>query len=171
MSYTVKAATVTAVRDSISTPVLPTEFTDPVIRTANFFSSSSRLTSAWVMWILWHNGIRFGVCLDAIIPANCATVKTSPLWILFSFTRLNAVWPKYTLAVATESLLLSVLLPTSTICAWPCLSTWLSFGATPVIFEVESFFWDVEASFCRSIPELLLQKLRTNCLEQVLKFL
>ena len=117
MSYTVKAATVTDVSDSIYTPVLPMEFTDPVICTANFSSSNSRLTSAWVMWILWHKGIRFGVCFDAIIPASWPTVKTSPLWILFSFTRWKASCPKYTIAVATASLLLSFLSATSTICA------------------------------------------------------
>ncbi|GAT37465.1 molybdenum cofactor biosynthesis protein MoaC [Listeria monocytogenes] len=66
---------------SISTPVFPTVTTSDVIVSA-VLPSSSKEISAFVVIIGWHIGISSLVFLAAMIPATCATAKTSPLAIL-----------------------------------------------------------------------------------------
>ena len=84
MSYTVRHATLAAVRASISMPVLPV--TPVVVVTWMPTRPSSRSPSstgvhstlAFVIFSGWHIGMSVLVCLAAITPATRAHAKTSP---------------------------------------------------------------------------------------------
>src|SRR5579864_6214618 len=79
MSYTVSAATETAVSASISTPVRLVTRTVARISNCACSTSSSNAMSTPLIGSGWHNGIRSGVRFAAITPATCATARTSPL--------------------------------------------------------------------------------------------
>ena len=75
----VSRATLTPVRASISTPVLPDSFTVHRARTAQSASRMSKSMEAWVSISGWHRGISSQVRFTAWIPATRATPSTSPL--------------------------------------------------------------------------------------------
>ena len=78
MSYTVSAATDTAVSASISTPVFAVVRTVAVISIAPRASSGSSETSMPVSGSGWQSGISSCVRFAAMMPAICAVVSTSP---------------------------------------------------------------------------------------------
>ena len=77
MSTTARAATVAAVRASISTPVRSAVRTVASMRTPQ--SSTPRSTRAPWTPMTWASGSRSGTFLAAAIPATRATARTSPL--------------------------------------------------------------------------------------------
>ena len=81
MSYSVRQAIETAVRASISTPVLDEVEAVPVTRSLLSAGCISICTSTLFSGNGWHKGIKFDVCFAPIIPANCAMVITSPFFI------------------------------------------------------------------------------------------
>lgn len=70
MSYTVRAATATAVSASISTPVALTVRTRAVIITEWLAASRARSTAALVSGSGWHSGISADVCFAPMMPAG-----------------------------------------------------------------------------------------------------
>ena len=81
ISYTVSAAVDTAVRASISTPVLPSQET--VARISTLFLASSRDSYRLMPSIRmgWHMGMMSGVRFAPMTPAIWATVSTSPFFM------------------------------------------------------------------------------------------
>ena len=71
----------TAIKASISTPVFPMLLAVAVIFTPGIASSNARSTSTLVSGRGWQSGISSQVRLEAVIPATCATVSTSPFLI------------------------------------------------------------------------------------------
>lgn len=144
ISYTVSAARLAAVRASISTPVLPQVWQELWITTACLASSRLRDTSTWYRGMLWHNGINWLVSLAPWIPAIWATASTSPFFIWFCLTILNAFSPRRTTAPATAVLLESGFPPTSTIVARPSSSVWvkLSEARGTLVQDPESLVWN-----------------------------
>ncbi len=124
MSYTVNAATDTAVRASISTPVASLTFASAVISTADVSSANRSRTSTWVREIGWQSGIRSLVLLAPVIPASFATVRTSPLARELEATRENACGERRTRPVATAERGDGSFRVTSTMDALPAPSTW-----------------------------------------------
>ena len=81
MSYTVRAATDTAVRASISTPVLAEVRAVAVISIRLWAWSSSKSTFTWFRGKGWQRGINSEVLLAPMMPASWAMVSTSPFFI------------------------------------------------------------------------------------------
>ena len=100
MSYTVNAATLAAVKASISTPVWPLVLTSDSTRTQQRSGSSCNCTSALDIMTLWHSGIKLLVALAPMMPASCAVERTSPFLIWFFLTRSSACEPMWTVAQA-----------------------------------------------------------------------
>src|SRR6056297_1738913 len=126
ISYTVRAATDTAVKASISTPVWPEVLTVAVIRTPGRSSSTTRSTETLVIGSGWHSGIRSAVFLAAMIPARRAMPRTSPFLAVPAATSAS-VWARmrtHPSATATRSV--TGLPDTSTMWAWPCPSKCVS---------------------------------------------
>ena len=73
-----RAATLTAVRASISTPVWPTSLQVAVMCTALFLASVSSSTFTDDNASGWQSGMRSDVRFAAWMPATCAMARTSP---------------------------------------------------------------------------------------------
>ncbi|KAM8709897.1 hypothetical protein ACLKA7_016663 [Drosophila subpalustris] len=69
--------------------------------------------------MLWHNGISCDVCLAPMIPANWATLSTSPLASSLAAISVVRRSPTCTVASALAIRVLCALSATSTICALP----------------------------------------------------
>ncbi|MNH30385.1 hypothetical protein D3C79_906770 [compost metagenome] len=124
MSYRVRAATLAAVRASISTPVAPSSAQVAMIRTESGATALSSTLTA-VSSSGWHSGISSWVRLAAMIPAIRDTAKTSPLgWPPVQISARVSGFIR-TQASAIASRRVSGLLLTSTMCAWPRLSRWV----------------------------------------------
>ena len=134
MSYTVRHATLAAVRASISIPVFPvtphvhSTWTPTRPSTRSPANTGSHSTLALVMLRGWHIGIRSLVRFAAITPATRAQAKTSPFFavppaIMSSVSGCMAMNPS---ATATRSV--SAFCETSTMRTSPfssmCVSFW-----------------------------------------------
>ena len=73
MSYTVRAATLTAVSASISTPVFPVVRASLCILTEALSGSRTSRTPTLLSTMLWQSGMSALVCFAPMMPA--ATVK------------------------------------------------------------------------------------------------
>jgi len=125
MSYTVRAAIATAVKASISTPVLEVVLARLWILIELVPGSSLNSTCIWLRGSGWQSGIKLDVCLPPIIPAIWETVKTSPFFSLFSRTALKASSLRTTEPTAIASLVVTFFSLTSTIFTFPSTSTWV----------------------------------------------
>src|SRR5699024_216114 len=124
MSSMVRAAALTAVRASISTPVSPAHRASARMRTAS--SSTEKAMSRPVRATGWHMGISSCVRLAAMIPATWATASTSPLAtppVRISAAVAGAMWTVPSATAVRKVLALSV---TYTIRARPWSPKWVS---------------------------------------------
>src|SRR4051794_33751947 len=127
MSTTVRPATATAVRASISTPVRSVVRTVAVMSTPSSATSRSTVTDDRASG--WHRGIRAGVCLAPMIPARRATARVSPLGSPAPRSRSTTSAETRTRPAATASRAVASLPETSTMRAAPDSSTWVSLSA------------------------------------------
>ena len=111
---------------SISTPVWPVVFTVAMIRMPGSVASGSNSTATLVMGNGWHRGIRSAVRLAAMMPARRATPKTSPFLARPSvmISKVSGCILIQAAACAIRSV--TALSETSTICASPLPSKWVS---------------------------------------------
>ena len=109
----------TPVSASISTPVFPSVFTVQWAWNAQFSESASKVTAAFVRLSAWLMGISSGVRLQPIIPATCATVRTSPFFTFFAATASYTSRLTRTVPTAVASLCVIFFSETSTILAFP----------------------------------------------------
>ena len=119
MSYTVSAATVTAVSASISTPVLSTVRTRASTPRVPLPRRASNVTSTFVRRSGWQSGISSEVRLAARIPAVRAVPSTSPFGASPWRTALRVAGFILMIARATASRTVSGLADTSTMRASP----------------------------------------------------
>ena len=124
MSTTAKAATVTAVSASISTPVRS------AVRTVAFSSTPASVicgsTLAPCTPITWARGSSSGTFLVAAIPAMRATANTSPLGTRPSRKAATTCGEQVTKASALALRTVGVLAVTSTMRAAPAESRWVN---------------------------------------------
>ena len=113
------AAALTAVSASISTPVCPAQEADAVISTERRASSSVREMSIPSIRTGWHIGMMSGVCFAAIMPATCATARTSPFFMPPFLMSAKVFSLTVTRPAATAVRTVAGLSPTSTIFALP----------------------------------------------------
>ena len=125
ISYTVRAATDTAVRASISTPVLPSRRHSARISMAQSGSFRVSCTSTCERVRGWQSGIRCAVCFAPIIPASWATDSTSPFFSPPDFTVFNVSCDMVTRPPATATRRVSAFSPTFTICGRPSSVKWV----------------------------------------------
>ena len=146
MSYTVSAATDTAVSASISTPVLWLTATSArMFRpcAASSYSSSSLQRSSIIGW---HSGIRPAVFLAAMMPASRATSVIAPLAVcpLAAWIWAYTFGGNTTRPAATATRRVTALSPTSTmllrLCWSKCVSKILSLGYRLSFISVYSLF-------------------------------
>ena len=123
ISYTVRAATDTAVSASISTPVLPLTLTRASMSSRPLAACGVNATSIEETGSGWQSGMSSGVFLAASMPATRATAKTSPLGSRPSVISRSVSGDIRTLPVAVATRAVTGLSPTSTICARPRSST------------------------------------------------
>src|SRR3954452_8286693 len=126
MSYTVRAATETAVIASISTPVRAVTRASAVSVTVPAAASTSASTSMWSRPSGWQSGMSSPVRLAARTPAMRAVPRTSPFGASPARTFAAVSGDMRTRARATARRSLAGLSPTSTMRAVPCSSTWVS---------------------------------------------
>ena len=122
----VSAATATAVRASISTPVTPVQVTAARISTMAGSSERAKVMSMPVRGRGWHMGISSQLCLAAWMPATWATASTSPFFMVpaLIFSKVSgAMWIS---PAATAVRWVTALSVTSTIFARPCSLKWVS---------------------------------------------
>src|SRR5579863_1056507 len=121
MSISASPATATAVRASISTPVRSAVRATAVSSTPRSVTVASTVTPCSP--IGWHSGIRSGVRLAPAIPAILATASASPLGTAPARSAATASAASSTRPVAQAERAVTSLPDTSTIRAWPALST------------------------------------------------
>ncbi len=124
MSTSASAATLTAVSASISTPVRSAVRAVAEIDTPESVTSRSTVTACSA--IGWHSGTRSGVRFDPAMPAMRATASASPLGTLPSRNARTAALDSRTRPDARACRAVTSLPDTSTMCAAPVSSTWVS---------------------------------------------
>src|SRR5690349_14559078 len=124
MSMRASAATDTEVSASISTPVRSAVRATAVMSTPSSVTVRSTVTPCSP--IGWHSGIRSGVRLAPAIPAMRATASASPLGTSTARRAATARADSRTRPVAQAERAVTSLPDTSTILAWPALSTCVS---------------------------------------------
>src|SRR5215218_5549661 len=132
----VKAAPLTAVSASISTPVCPR-----VSTMASMPIPSSSMANAIFTLVSisgWHIGISSGVFLAAMMAATCATASTSPLAARPSRIRATVSGCIRTNPVATARREVISFPPTSTMWARPDSSKWVSLSDTACFLPDQS---------------------------------
>src|SRR5262249_2087752 len=87
---------------------------------------TSRSTVTECSAIGWHSGIRSGVRFAPMMPAILATASASPLGTVLSRSAATACSDSRTRADAAASRTATSLAGTSTSCAWPGSSRWVS---------------------------------------------
>src|SRR3990170_337063 len=122
----VRAAALTAVSASISTPVRSTVAATASMRTAPPRSSSSKVRRTAVSGSVCAIGIHSSVRLAAATPATCATARTSPFAMRFPLMSLAVCGFMWTSPRATAWRREGVLPDTSTMRARPLRSTCVS---------------------------------------------
>ncbi len=120
----VRAVTATAVKASISAPVLAVQRTRLSIRMPGRAASGVQSTSTSDSGSGWHSGISSLVRLAAWMPAMRATIRTSPLGSVPSLMARRVVACIRTAPLAVASRAVSGLAEMSTIWAAPCRSRW-----------------------------------------------
>mmetsp|Transcript_63347 Transcript_63347/g.125237 ORF Transcript_63347/g.125237 Transcript_63347/m.125237 type:complete len:241 (-) Transcript_63347:140-862(-) len=123
ISYTVSAATVAAVRASISTPVAAVHVAVASMSRACASGRSRRLTATCDSATGWQSGMSSDVRFAAMMPARRAVTSTLPLALVLAVSAEKAAGPRWTEEAATAVLVVSALAETSTIDASPWLST------------------------------------------------
>jgi len=129
MSTTASAATVTAVRASISTPVRSAVRTVAVM--ATWSSAISRSTAAPCTPITCARGSRSGTRFAAAIPATRATARTSPFGTVPSRRAASTCGEHVTRPTAVADRTVGCFPVTSTMRACPRGSRWVNSIRTP----------------------------------------
>ena len=135
----VSAATDTAVRASISTPVTPVQVTAAWISTMQGESDRAKVMSIPVRGRGWHMGISSQLCLAAWMPATWATASTSPFFKVPSLMFCNVSGAMWISPAATARRWVTAFSVTSTILARPCSLKWVN-SAMVVILRSDSCF-------------------------------
>ena len=120
------AASATAVKASISTPVRPLTLQVAVISMAFLSGARARSTSTELSARGWHNGMRSGARFAPMMPASRATDSTSPFLtppVVINFIVSGAMMPAPLATAVREVASFSV---TSTMWALPCESKWVN---------------------------------------------
>ncbi len=150
ISYTVRAATHTAVSASISTPVGPD--VSHVAKISKLREGLSGLNSraTWERFSGWQSGMSAAVLLAAMIPATLAAPNTSPFSILFCRALSNASAFMEILAWATATRREIFFEETLTICARPLRSTCVSLDDGVFTFYFSNKYCSFSCSFTRA---------------------